>query len=379
MRIGLNLLYLTPGLVGGTQTYTECMIDAFAKAGGDHEFVVFLNLDCRDHFHDLPRNFTTVLCRISGKIRPLRVIYEQSILPVVLRRYGIDILHTVGETSPLFPGCPAVITIHGMNYWLCPEYFTISQKMLPRIFIRQAVCSADHIIAVSDFIRSQLTHRLGADPQKITTIHYGAPRVNEQDTIGQTDEDFSTLKKHGITPPYLLTVASPWPHKNVAGLITAYRELLELGPAPPLVIVGHSVEHLPAVAHELKALGDKRKVIFTGYFPFDELPVFYRNAHVFLFGSLGEGFGLPIHEAMSFGIPVVTSNAMSLPEVAGDAAVLADITDPTSFAQEIRRVLDDDRFREELIRHGKERVKQFSWEKAACETLSLYRKIAEQK
>ena len=81
MRIGINLLYLTPGLVGGTQTYTECMMDAFAKVGSDHEFIVFLNLDCKDHFLDLPENFTKVLCNISGKVRPLRVMYEQCVLP----------------------------------------------------------------------------------------------------------------------------------------------------------------------------------------------------------------------------------------------------------------------------------------------------------
>jgi glycosyltransferase involved in cell wall biosynthesis len=355
------------------------MIDAFAEVGSSHEFVLFLNLDCRDHFPDLPRNFTTVLCRISGKVRPLRVMYEQCILPIVARRHGIDILHTVGETSPLFPGCPAVITIHGMNYWLCPEYFTMFQKMLPRIFIRQAVCSADHIIAVSDFVRDRLIDRLGADPQAVTAIHYGAPQIAEQEASGGTDEDISVLQKHGVTPPYLLTVASPWPHKNVAGLISAYRELVRTGPAPPLVIVGHSVEHMPAVARELGSLGDKENVVFTGYFPFNELPVFYRNAHVFLFGSLGEGFGLPIHEAMSFGIPVVTSNAMSLPEVAGDAAILEDITDSVSFAREIRRVLDDSNLREELTRRGRERVREFSWEKAACETLSLYQKVAQKR
>ena len=241
--------------------------------------------------------------------------------------------------------------------------------------MRQAVFSADHIIAVSEFTRKELVRWLNVRREKITVIHEGYPQEIVKDNSGERDYELAVLRDYGITPPFLLTVASPWPHKNVSGLIKAYKQLLYLGPAPPLVVVGRNVDNMPDVAAELKSLGKEAKVIFAGYLPYNRLRVFYCNAMVFLFPSLYEGFGLPILEALSFGLPVISSNAASLPEVGGDAVLLIDPNDPESFAQRIRCVLDDNDLRSELIRRGKERIKEFSWEKTARETLEVYQKV----
>ena len=377
MRIGINLLYLTPSLVGGSQIYSKYLIDALIRVGDHHEFVICLNRDCADFLRPLTESVRTIVCGVRGRNRIRRILYEQLVLPSAVRKLKLDILHTIGETSPLFPGTRTVTTIHGVNYWLCPEFFGLREKLLPRMIIRQGLHSADHVIAVSTFIRDSLVHDIGVDSEKVSAVHYGAPQIFRGRTAGGTYEDVNALKQYGITPPFLLTVASPWPHKNVAGLIAAYRELLKLGPTPDLVIVGHSVAHVPAVARELETIGDTSKVIFTGYCEFEALPLFYRNAAAFLFPSLGEGFGLPIHEAVMFGLPVVCSDAASLPEVCGDAAILADIADAATFAKEIRRVLDDRALAEELGRRGEERVKRFSWEKAAKETLEIYEVVAD--
>jgi len=116
-------------------------------------------------------------------------------------------------------------------------------------------------------------------------------------------------------------------------------------------------------------------VVFTGYVSQEKLPCLYRNADLFVFPSLYEGFGLPVLEAMACGTPVITSNTSSLPEVAGDAAVLVDPYSVEDIADAMERVLTDPDLRTELSRKGKERAKQFTWEKCARETLKVYEEV----
>ena len=311
MRIGLNLLFLKPDKVGGTQIYSECLINAFARVGTKHEFVLFVNLKCENLFAGLPRNFLPVVCKIPAKIRPFRVIYEQIVLPLLIRKYCIEVLHSLGQTTPLISNCPSIITIHDVNYWICSNYFSLLERLLPQIFIKQALFAADNVIAVSSFLQNELIHRLGIQREKITVIYEGCPNSENEIENRINSEDIAILQQYNVVPPFLLTVASPWPHKNVSGLIAAYSELVRSGSVPKLVIIGTSVEHMPAVAIQLKSLGKNAHVIFTGHIAHRLLSAFYRNAEVFLFPSLGEGFGLPILEAMSYGLPVVSSNKAS--------------------------------------------------------------------
>jgi glycosyltransferase involved in cell wall biosynthesis len=144
-----------------------------------------------------------------------------------------------------------------------------------------------------------------------------------------------------------------------------------------LVIAGRSVEHVPAVRAELEKTGDPGSVVFTGYATDNDLPALYRNASVFAFTSLYEGFGLPVLEAMSYGLPIVSSDAAALPEIGGDAVLYADPGDPVTFAVQIKRVLDDSVLRDTLASRGRKRATEFTWEKTARETLRLYEEMGE--
>ena len=371
MRIGLNLLFLKPGKVGGTQTYSENLVNALATIGSEHEFFLFLNLECKNIFKNLPKNFKSIICKIPGNIRPLRILYEQIVLPVKIRSNNIDILHSLGQTTPLISFCPSVITMHDTNYWSCASHFSLYERILPRIFIRQSLFSAKHIIAVSHFTCEELIKKLNIKNEKITVVYEASNKFIKN----KKEEEKNLLEKYGIRNSFLLSVASPWKHKNIAGLISIYNELLQLGDAPKLVIVGHSVEKKPEIRQELQKLQKPENVIFTGYIEQSHLHIFYKNAFVFVFPSLYEGFGLPILEAMTYGVPVVSSNAASLPEVAGDAALLADPREQVGFAKQIRRILDNKQLRDELSRRGIERSSKFSWEKCARETISVYKKV----
>jgi len=164
--------------------------------------------------------------------------------------------------------------------------------------------------------------------------------------------------------PYLLYVGNLYPHKNIKRLISAFRQLIEKDNLDyRLVIVG----------------GDKKnsteRIIFTGLINDEELDDIYKNASLFVFPSLSEGFGFPPLEAMKRGVPVVSSHATCLPEILGNAAVYFNPQDVSDMAEKIKKVLLDKNLKSELIKKGLEGVKKYDWQKTAEETLTLYKNI----
>ena len=134
--------------------------------------------------------------------------------------------------------------------------------------------------------------------------------------------------------------------------------------------------HYKWIRARLRQLGVEDDVLFPGYVPGEELADFYHLADVFVYPSLYEGFGLPVLEAMACGVPVITSNISAMPEVAGDAAVLVEPNNSQDLAAAIERVVTDEALRRSLIEKGLRRSSLFSWQKAACHTLDLYRQVA---
>src|SRR2546422_29023 len=116
MRIGLNLLYLLPGIVGGTETYASGLLSGLSRIGSTDEFLIFVNKQAEDWQLPPGGNFTRVVCPVSGLNRFKRFVYEQSILPRLMREYNVDVLHSLGYVSPLFAHCPTLVTIHDLNF-----------------------------------------------------------------------------------------------------------------------------------------------------------------------------------------------------------------------------------------------------------------------
>ena len=173
--------------------------------------------------------------------------------------------------------------------------------------------------------------------------------------------------KYGIKGDYLLFVGTVEPRKNLLRLIEAFNQL---DPKLKLVIVGVSGWDNKAV-YKTK----NPNIIFTGYVPEKDLPIFYGNARLLVYPSLYEGFGIPILEAMHCGCPVITSNISSMPEVAGDAALLVDPYSVEEIKRAVQRLLGDVKLRKKLIDNGYRQASRFSWEKTANETIKVYEKV----
>jgi glycosyltransferase involved in cell wall biosynthesis len=368
MRIGLNLLYLLPGVVGGTETYGAGLLRGLAQIADNDKFLVFLSRAAAKWPLPASSNFTRVLCPITGFNRVERYLYEQIGLPLLLRRYGVDIVHSLGYVGPVFTPCPSVLTVHDANF-VDVSSMPAWRRTVLRVFVTLAAKRARVVITVSDFSKRRILETLRLPASKITVIHE-APLVE-----GGPVFDWSEIKRlYGIKEPYLIAFGGKAVHKNIITLMKAFAVLGQEF-EHSLVLIGHLSRDVDLTAIE-KDCRLRGRVCATGYIPRAHIWPLLSHAEIFVFSSMYEGFGLPVLEAQRAGVPVVCSSAGALPEIAGDGAVYFNPQSVDDLVRVIRRVLLSSEMRKALIREGKENLKRFSWQQAAQQTLAIYRTVA---
>jgi glycosyltransferase involved in cell wall biosynthesis len=372
MRIGLNLLYLLPRVVGGTETYARGLLKGLADSDGRDDFVVFLNRDAEDWPLPEGKGFTRVVCDVRASSRGWRYLYEQTVLPRLAREYSLDVVHSLGYTCPLFISCKSVVTIHDMNYVAFGATFPILRRSALRWFVREGAQRADHIITVSGFSRDEIVRHLGVPVDKLTVIHE-APHPSRERLIEASSE---TL--YGSLPlrkPYWVAFSSESPNKNIPNLLRAIaRVRSEHRVRSQLVLIGHRPR-----GEEITALSADDDIVWTGYISDTDVAVIVSGAQLMIFPSFYEGFGLPVVEAMASGVPVACSHAASLPEVAGDAALYFDPAAPADMAEKIARLATDPQLQESMKKKGYANASRFSWQKTAECTIEVYRQVCDHK
>jgi glycosyltransferase involved in cell wall biosynthesis len=360
LRVGLNLLYLIPGVVGGTETYARGLLAGLAGLGDAHDYVVYVNREGLDWAVRLPARFTVRCCAIPGRRRGLRYAYEQGILPRRAAADRIDVLHSLGYVMPLVTSCRRVVTIHDLNFLAFGHTWPWTRRAPFEVFVRASVARADAIIAVSEFTRRELHRLLAVAPGRVAVTHEAAEPPSEVEIP-------DGWRPPGVDGPYFLVFSSPSPHKNVARLLSAFARVRQCGRVRHgLAVVGHLPPGM-AVAQE--------GVRVLGYLGADDLERVFRCADGLLFPSTYEGFGLPVLEAMARAIPVACSTAGSLPEVAGEAALPFDPTDEIAMGEAIAQ-LADPATRTRLREAGRRRAAEFSWVETARQTVEVYERVA---
>jgi len=377
MRIGLNGLFFIPDEIDGIGVYATNLIHSLAQVAPYHEYVLFVSRESRHFFKELPACMRVVVLPAPARIRPFRVIFEQCILPFYIWSAKVDILHSLAFTSPLLVTCPSIVHIHdvGFRYWA--ERFSRLAILAQEIVVPRVARKSSRVITISQYARSEIASALGIQTSKISVV-YGAHNHDlfhrGQSALREPDEGLTS--KYGISCPYILSVASLHPHKNLDGLIRAYALLVaDQNIAHQLVLVGHKRTSLAQIVDLIDTLNLRSRVILAGFVPNQDIASVYSHADVFVFPSFYEGFGIPPLEAMACGTPVVCSNMTALPEVVGEAAILVNPYDIEAIAASILQVLQDADLRTELVHRGLERVSLFSWEKAARETITVYEQV----
>lgn len=360
MRIGINLLYLIPLVVGGTETYASGLLDALARTDHDDEFVVFVNQESANWELPAASNFSRVVCPVWAANRVQRYFFEQVHLPSLLKKYQVQLVHSLGYVAPLFPSCPSVVTIHDLNFRAFGGHMTPARQWALEFFVRQSARRARHVIAVSEHTRRQIISLLGISPAKVTVTLEAATAMK---SLPETGAD--TMKRHKIAKRYIVAFSSLSSNKNIPRLVRAFSLARhEYGLPHQLVVIGNDPGSRPSDISDA--------VVFTGYLDEAAKQRILAGAELLVFPSTYEGFGLPVLEAQQSGVPVVCSAAASLPEVAGEAAVFFDPMSVDEMARAIGRVAKDPALQATLRTMGYHNIGRFSWEKAARETLAVY-------
>lgn len=238
-----------------------------------------------------------------------------------------------------------------------------------------ALRQADGVIAISSFTRDELVARFDIEANKVRVIPLGLDRKFLEEVAPADLEE--TKKRYNLPSSFLLFVGAQEPRKNLLRLLEALKIVHLQGRQIALVLVGPLGQDSKPLQARAEKLGLAPWISMTGYLPEEEVKRIYRLATVFIFPSLCEGFGLPLIEAMASGVPVAASFTSAIPEVSKDAALYFQPEDPENIAEKIIFLLESNQAREELIAKGKKRALDFSWEKAAAETLEFYLSFSE--
>jgi glycosyltransferase involved in cell wall biosynthesis len=371
MKIGINLLYLLPGVVGGTETYAAGLLQGLAETDQRNGYVVFMNRESENWPLPQAMNFTRVVCPIRASGRASRYLFEQVRLPRLLAQYHIDVVHSLGYVGPLMTPCPSVVTIPDLNYIALKQTMSGVKRTALRFFSIQSAQRASHVITISDFSKREISRTIKLNPGKMTVTHLGAMRNGASNSSGNWME---LIRRYHIREPYVVAFGGRTLNKNIPHLIRAYA--LEKDAFPhSLVLIGHIPSNVD-LATEPKEIRDR--VTSTGYVPEEHIYPLLSHADLFVLPSLYEGFGLPVLEAQQAAVAVACSTTGSLPEVGGDGALYFDPTSVEQIADTIRRCLADAPLRSQLILKGRENLARFSWDKTARDTLSVYQNVFKQ-
>jgi glycosyltransferase involved in cell wall biosynthesis len=373
-RIGLNLLWLVPGVVGGSEEYTVGLLDALADEPPEGaEFVVFANRLVLEAYPELSERFACVTAPVSGRTKSLRVAAESTWLAAAARRHHLHVVHHLGGIMPFARSVPGLLTVHDLQPLFMPAHFRRIKRTFARASIPVSVRRARRILTLTEYTRATLVDELGADPARIEVIPAGIARPTTEQLAAEAAT--GVRSRYGIGErPFFLYPAITYPHKNHLFLLEAFRRVARRHPDSLLVLTGGSAQDEAAVAGAVRALGLEHHVVRPGRIPRLELDALYQEATALVFPSRFEGFGMPVLEAMSRGCPTVLADATSLPEVGGDAAVLLPLGDAPAWTDEMLTLLEDGTHRADLAERGHRRAARFDWKTVAEQLSGFYRR-----
>jgi len=372
MHIGLNLIFLVPGETGGMEVAARELVPALlAEAPPETRFTAFVNREAAAA-KDGPWGelLPAVTVPVNARDRTQWVRGEQMLLPRLAAREGINLVHSLASTAPLWGRFRRVVTVHDLIYARFPEAHAGIRDKGMKVLVPQAVRRSDRVIADSLSTRDDLVELLGVRSDRIDVVPLGLGSVRRETPLDEREvrARFDLGERR-----VLLSLSAKRPHKNLVALIGALARI-PAAERPVLVLAGYPTAHEAELRERAAGEGLAADVRFPEWLSAEELEGLWALAQAFVFPSLYEGFGLPVLEAMARGVPVACSNASSLPEVAGDAALLFDPHDESAIAEALRRLLRDPALRESLRTRGLARVAEFTWQRTARLTLESYRR-----
>jgi glycosyltransferase involved in cell wall biosynthesis len=396
---------LLPGEMGGAGDYVYNLVHALARVDEQNEYLILLRHVNRDVFAGLNQSNFRYLVLESPLTRPMAGL-GQVLLPWLMRRLAIakalrnlfqafqtglgydltgeierlepDLVHFPQSVmDPLTLSLPSVLTLHDIQHEYHPEFFTPQELQFRRRTYKPSAEKASLIITDAEFTRQTLVEKYHVPATKIYPIFMGVDHATFRSDHPQ--EKLRRLReKYRLPEQFAFYPANTWPHKNHVRLVRAWALLRRRASVNcPLVLTGKAREGHGSFLAEVEQQGLQQQVLYLGYVSSREMPLLYAAASFLIFPSLFEGFGLPVLEAMASGCPVACSNLTTMPEIAGGAALLFDPHSEEKIAEAAQRLIEDEEIRQALRQRGLGRVREFSWQKTARETLQVYSKAVQ--
>jgi glycosyltransferase involved in cell wall biosynthesis len=372
MRIGIDVRYLSHGLVGGVHTYVRHFVPNVIALASDAEFILYADTKRPFELERLPDRATLRLLPWRG---PLSSLQHDLFLHRLMARDRIDLAHFPANYGFGPAGARTVVTLHdSINVLPLREIWrghpkhprTIALMTYLHLLTTRALHRADLLLTVSEYARQDIAARTGFDARRIVAIpHAPTPDLRRIADPAVLD---AVRQRLGIAGPFVLADAL----KNPTTVVRAWKLL------PPALRQNRQIVFFsrrpdpPAVVAEAVAGGLARLLVRPAR---DDLIALYSMAEAFVFPSWIEGFGIPLLEAMTCGAPVIASDRGAIPEVAGDAAFLAAADDADGVARHLAAVLTNAVLAEMLRQRGIARARRFTWEATARAILAAYRDL----
>lgn len=364
MRIGVDARPLTVPIFG-IGRYTQCLLNVMLKAP-DIEWYLYADRPIIHEIGDSDFASGNVIQREYSKHNRLLSLYRTQIpFSRWAKEDKLDLFWSPRHHLPLMmhSSIKTVVTIHDLVWQKFPETMLPENHFVERLLMPPSLKKADAVIAVSTSTSNDLNAAYPLIAPKISVIHEAILPAEQPE-------------KRLLDEPYFLCVGTLEPRKNMLNSIAAFQKYRAAGGDRHLVVVGGKGWKLKDIATEAVNTDFQDVIHIVGRVSDEDLMAYYRFAEVFVFPSLYEGFGLPPLEAMQYGVPVISSNRSSLPEVVGEGGLFVDpssIDDIANAMVELSNnlVLHDDLSKKALLQSRK-----FSWEKAAKETLEIFRFVA---
>lgn len=360
MRIGIDLLWVKPQKSGGIESYIRNLLNGFFQYSDNNEFEYVL-FCARDNYKSFEkyicgRNFELVICDTESQNVPIRIIWENINLNRYAKQYKVDIMFVPVYSKPMLKSnIKYVTTIHDLQALHYPEYFSKIKYLWLRFAWRRSAKTSEKVVAISNFVRDDIIKRLNVNEDKVVTIY------NPIVTSGYVNFEEMSNKYKIEKSEYFYIVSSMHKHKNLFTILQLMKEIKNNYPELPQKLVisgigGYQIDEFKSYINH-NELNDN--IILTGFISDEERNSLYKNAALFLFPSIFEGFGMPVIEALNLGCSVVTTNLTSIPEVSENKAIYVENAyDVEEWISKIKLSLDNPVKKMEFKQYSLEHITQ---------------------
>ena len=358
----------------GVGVYAEALVKNYLTFT-EHTFFVLCYSDenCFDELQS-NSNITPIKIKLRRNLL-LRLFIEQLLIPFLVIKFRCNVIHSLHYSFPLLPipGCKKVVTIHDMTFFLYPELHENLKRFYFSTFIKFSSFIPCSLIFVSKSTYNDYLTIIKSTFNPVYVIHHGI-----KDIITKTHSEeisLGILKNFNIEYEYILYIGTIEPRKNILTLIKSFNQVSKSNPNIKLLLCGKKGWYYDSIFNEIDRLKLSSKVNYLGYISDLEKTILLKNALLFVYPSVYEGFGLPVLESMACGTPTITSNISSLSEISQYGAfLLNDPSCPDELSRSIFLFLSSKKLRSEYSKLGIERSRDFSWFKCSTETLKVYAK-----